>query len=559
MTVVGDLMSYGPLTVNVDATLASLVERLRRIGHEGYPVIDASDNGRVVGLLTARELNRAAVNGLEHLRVRDVMLASAVTVTPDTPLKRLLRVMVDSGWGQVPVTFNNTLIGIVTRTDVIRHYAALEQSATRDVTHEEVVNVLGAPPAALIAFMAQQAAARQQTLYIVGGIVRDLLLKRPNLDIDFVLEGNAIAFTEALQAQFGGEVATHSAFGTAKWTFDDTAAGHIGHPLRTLPASVDVVTARHEFYEEPAILPTVYNSNIKLDLRRRDFTINALAVRLSADGASGAMIDLFGGTDDLNNGVIRVLHSLSFADDPTRVIRAVRYAARLGFTIEPRTAELIQNALPMLSRITGERVRNDITRILHEDRPEDGLLQLQALGVLQAIHPAFVLEQAILTDAFEQARHLDLPHPPNDPAAFGWMLVAASMDAEYVEQVAKRLLFANATAAAMESAAQLTEFPERHFGGQPSAVTFALEKHPLDAVLGAWVALPAHRATIEQYLNQWRHVRIVTDGNTLKGRGLKPGPQFKTILDNIRAARIDGTIASDADEAAYLDHLTESE
>ena len=559
MTTVRDLMSFGPLTVNVDATLASLVERLRRIGHEGYPVIDAGDDGRIVGLLTAREMNRAAVNGLEHLLVRDVMLTGDVTVTPQTPLNELLKLMVTSGWGQVPVTQGGALIGIVTRTDVIRHYATVEQSTTRGVTHKDVESVLGAPAAALIAFLAQQAAATQQTLYIVGGIVRDLLLKRPNLDIDFVLEGDAIAFAEALQAQFGGEVETHAAFGTAKWQFDEAAAAHIGHPLNELPDSIDVVTARHEFYEQPAVLPTVYTSNIKLDLRRRDFTINALAVRLRADGASGEIIDLFGGVDDLTNGTIRVLHSLSFADDPTRVIRAVRYAARLGFTIEPRTAELIQKALPMLKRITGERVRNDITRILQEDRPEDGLLQLQHMGVLQAVHPAFVLEEAILTEVFEQRRTHALPHMPNDATSFGWILVAASMDAEYVEQVDKRLLFNNTTGAAMEAVAQLTEFPDRTFSGQPSEVTFALEKHPLDAILGAWVALPAHRATIEQYLGEWRHVRIVTDGNTLKQHGLQPGPQFKTILDEIRAARINGTITSDADEAAYLTRFTESE
>ncbi len=556
MTVVRDLMAFGALTVQQDEALSHLVGRLRRIGHEGYPVLDA--DGQVVGLLTARDMNRAAENGLEHLSVRDVMMAGAVTATPQTPLSELLRHMVESGWGQIPVMQHNALIGIVTRTDVIRHYAELENTRRRHVTHDEVAAVLGTPAADLIAFIAREATQQGKSISMVGGIVRDLLLKRPNDDIDFVMEAPAIAFVGGLVERYGGKLEKHEAFGTAKWTLDETAAGHIGHALHDLPATIDVVTARHEFYEEPAVLPTVYNSGIRLDLRRRDFTINALAVKLRAEGASGTVIDLFGGLDDLNGKLVRVLHSLSFADDPTRIFRAVRYAHRLGFELEPRTADLIQTALPMLKRITGERVRNEITRLLHEPNPADGLLWLQRVGVLQAVHPAFVLQVDLVQRAFLNLDDTP-PAPPEHADDFRWLLLATSMDAEYVEQVTARLLFNKSTAEGMKAAALLTEYPDDYLSGKPSTITFKLEKLPLDAVLATWIVLPEERTTLAQYVNEWRHVRIVTDGNTLKKMGLPPGPRYKIILDGLRARRINGEIQTDEQETAALRALIESE
>lgn len=555
MTQVRDLMSFGALTVSADERLSDIVGQMRRIGHEGYPVLN--DDGQVIGLLTSRDMNRATENNLEHLRVRDVMMAGDVTATPDTSLGRLLKTMVDSGWGQIPVVKNNALIGIVTRTDVIEHYAALEAEGARIVTQDEVQRVLGAPAADLIAFIARQAPDFE--IYMVGGVVRDLLLQRPNYDIDFVLEGDAIDFAHRLTAQFGGRIHTHQAFGTAKWVFDADTAAHIGHPLKNLPGYIDLVTARHEFYEEPAVLPTVYNSGIRLDLRRRDFTINALAVQLRADGAGGVVIDLFGGLRDLDSGVIRVLHSLSFADDPTRTIRAVRFAHRLGFEIEPRTAELIQTALPMMKRITGERLRNELTLLLKEPAPENALLQLQQMGVLQAIYPAFVLQDDLLRRAFEQARTADLPTLPEDDETFRWALVATSMDAEYAEQITRRLLFNRGIIDAAKAAALLTEYPNDTFTGKPSEITFRLDQHAPDALLAAWTVLDAHRPTIERYLHEWRQIDIHTNGNDLKAHGLQPGPQFKVILDQLRAARIDGEISTDADETAYLQRLIESE
>lgn len=556
-TTVRDLMSFGVHTVQPDLTVQSLLGRLRRIGHEGYPVVE---EGQVIGLLTSRDMNRAAENHLSHLTIREVMQAGEINIYLDASLGALLRMMVESDWGQIPVMDRtDKLIGIVTRTDVIKHYANLELEAVEhQIAHDEIAAVLGQPIADLIAFVANQAHHHNLTSYMVGGVVRDLLLKRPNLDIDFAFEGNAITFAKSLQAQFGGELHIHEAFVTAKWIFDDSAANHIGHPLNTLPDSIDLVTARHEFYEEPAVLPTVYNSGIKLDLRRRDFTVNALAVQLGTDGASGTIIDLFGGLDDLQQGVIRALHSLSFADDPTRSLRAVRYAHRLNFAIEPRTSALIQTALPMMGQITGERLKNELTLLLKEPQPEVAILKLQAMGILRAMHPSFIVDQQI-TAVFARAR--PYPAPTDDIDLYHWALLATCLSSESLPNIAERLLIGKRWLDVMQSANTLTLNPDEYLAGKASAITFRLDAVPILALEVAAVVLEndTHRQTLQIYRDQWRHIKPNANGNVLKSLGLPPGPRYKTLLQALRAARIDGEITSDDDEARYLQHLIESE
>ena len=205
-------------------------------------------------------------------------------------------------------------------------------------------------------------------LYAVGGFVRDLLLAQPNFDLDLVVEGDAIRLAQELVAATGGRLRSHRRFGTAKWILPAELAGENGQ----LPDSLDFVTARTEFYEHPTALPTVERSSIKQDLHRRDFTINTLAVRLTPD-RWGELLDFYGGREDLEDGVIRVLHSLSFVEDPTRILRAARFEQRFDFEIEPRTEELIGDALDLLDRVSAERVRHELELILAEAEPERAL------------------------------------------------------------------------------------------------------------------------------------------------------------------------------------------
>ncbi|MFZ4814115.1 MAG: CBS domain-containing protein [Phototrophicaceae bacterium] len=554
MTTVQQIMSFSVLTVTPDLPLSSLIRRLRRIGHEGYPVVE---NGQVVGLLTARDMNRAAEHGLSEWTVRAVMQHGEVFVLPTTPLGELLQRMTLSGWGQIPVMANGQVIGIVTRTDVIRYYAQQESQtpAPRRVTRAEIVAGLGEAAAQLIQFIAQQAARQDVWVYLVGGTVRDLMLQRPSSDFDFVIEGDAIQFGQALQIQFGGDLQIHSAFGTAKWSLDERCAASIGCLLADVPESVDLISARHEFYQSPAVLPNVYTSGIALDLRRRDFTINTLALSLATDGNSGTLIDRFNGLQDIQDKRIRALHPLSFVDDPTRIFRAVRYAHRLGFEIEAHTAAYLHNALPQLAHTTGERLRNEITLMLSEQHPAQGIRKLQAMGVFAGIHPRFAPNEH-LEGYFAQQKDIVFVGGTFMPKS--WLILAATLPPDIFPELTQRLLFDNKYSNAMLATAQLMASPASAFERRPSEITFWLEAFPLEAVAVAQAFLPeSHsRAMLMRYLTVWRYIRIHTDGETLKALGLPPSPQYRVILTQLRAARINGEVQSDEQELALLAQLT---
>lgn len=555
---IADLMSYGLSTVQADEKIVDLVPRLRRIGHEGYPVLE---NGTVVGLLTLRDADRTLEHGLKDATVRDVMHSGNYSLSPDDPVSQLETLMVDSDWGQIPVIDSHqNLIGIVTRTDLIKHWRLSHPSVALEAPHIDVNSarfILGQHNIALIEIISEFAQSQNFSLYMVGGVVRDLLLERPNFDIDFVVEANAIDFAQALADKYGGRIYPYQPFHTAKWRLDETVAHNLGLPLSELPEHLDFATTRSELYEHPTALPTVYNSGIKLDLRRRDFTVNTLAVQLSPQRLMWRILDFYGGMADLEARLLRVLHSLSFVDDPTRILRAVRFSERLRFTIEPRTTELIQSALPMLHRITGERLQNELTLLLKEENAVRGLFKLQALGALPNIHPDFNVKPEIQTP-FEQIQ-IDYPEWADDDIMLKWHLIMAQIPHEQVVKVARRLLFGMNKAEEMQATAQLVQNSAvlSNDDAKPSEIDALLSGHSAESLVAAWLYFEDAkvRQKIEHYYHVWRHVRPTIDGNTLRERGLQPGPEYRTILLRLRKAWLDGEIVHEADEQILLKQL----
>jgi tRNA nucleotidyltransferase (CCA-adding enzyme) len=559
ITRVADLMSYGVQTIEAEQILGEIVPRLRRIGHEGFPVLEGE---QVVGLLTLRNADRAMEHGLGHLKIREVMSGEALTLKPSDSVWTLEQRMVESGWGQIPVLDDSDkIIGIVTRTDLIKHWARIHPPISTPIIGEQKIgNLLGEDIKTLIQTVAQQAQQSNIQLYLVGGVVRDLLLNRENLDLDFVVEGGAIDFAENLQRQFGGQINSFRPFGTAKWKFDEEASRKLGIDLEHLPDHIDFATARNEFYEHPTALPTVYNSSIKLDLGRRDFTINTLAIQLSPSTVMGRLLDFFGGENDLKAGLIRILHSLSFIDDPTRILRAVRFEQRLGFSIEPRTAELIESSKPMLVRITGERLRNELTLLLHENQPEKGLLNLQIRGVLQSIHPSFILPTEINTQ-FQQARTADLAWigEPLEITDLYWHLIASNIPQANLTGFCDRLLFGATITNSMIAACQLAIEGQQNLAGdiKPSLISQYLTPMPALALITGWLRITnaEAREKIQKYWLEWRHIQPITNGNTLRDMGLSPGPRYSIILKRLREAWLDGEIANAAEEQNLLQTL----
>lgn len=556
---VADLMSYGVQTIDAHKRTGEIVQHMRRIGHEGFPVVD---HGRVVGLLTRREVDRAVEHGLSNLTVREIMSSGEITLKPDDSVFILEEKMVESGWGQIPILGeDDKLIGIVTRTDLIKHWAHTHPDSTRisrlggeTFSLEQVGRVLGASVAQLIDLIAQQAKAMQINLYMVGGVVRDLFLNRPNLDIDFVAEGSAIELANQLGAIYGGEVNSFQPFGTAKWILDATTLDINGN----LPAHIDFATARYEFYEHPTALPTVYQSGIKLDLQRRDFTLNTLAIQLSP--TSGPVLDFYGGLADLRGSRIRVLHSLSFVDDPTRILRALRFERRLNFTLEPRTAELLITALPMLRRITGERLRNELDLLLHEYEPEQGLLNLQARGVLENIHPALRMDDS-LARLFVAARTEKPPISP-DLTEWYWHILLYPLSTTSLDDLCQRLLFSRRMADSLRDTTRLMErlgeFERDDL--RPSQIVERLAGFTDEALLTGWlVAGNLAGERLQRYMLEWRHVQPALNGHSLHEMGLQPGPCYRVILKRLRNARIDGEISDEVGEGEMVARLIREE
>ena len=559
---VADLMSYGVQTVNANDKLIDIITRLRHIGHEGFPVVD---NKRVVGLLTRRDADRAIEHNLNNTIVREIMLADETTLYPSSSIASLEKLIVDSGWGQIPIINDaNELIGIVTRTDLIKHWADTHPEAEaiiNKVESDTIAEVLGQDIWALIDHIAKQAQQAHVSIYMVGGVVRDLFLERPNYDIDFVVEDDAIQFAESLVEQYGGDVNSYRPFGTAKWVLNEQIAKHLDVSLENLPDHIDFATSRNEFYQHPTALPTVYNSSIKLDLHRRDFTINTVAIQLSPVSLQGRILDFYNGVSDLNRKLIRVLHSLSFVDDPTRILRAVRFEQRLGFEIEPRTTELIDTARPMLRRITGERLRNELTLLLKEDSPADGLHKLQKRHILTSIHPEFKISDK-LTDKLESVRVWYTTDESNIDSSLTdlyWHIILSSVTIQHIQAICERLLFGKTMTQSIIDTAYLMYNAEMLSDSDtlPSKIVTELaNKADIALIITLLISdNPIVISHIQNYQENLRYIQPSTNGNTLKQMDLPPGPKYRVILDKLRSARLDGLIQNDDQEQDLLGTL----
>ena len=425
------------------------------------------------------------------------------------------------------------------------------------IDRSSIERSLGRPVLDLIDIIAREARGSEQSLYLVGGVLRDVILGCGKPDLDFALEADAIRFAKALAERYGGGTSAHPAFGTATWTLDAAAARRLSLNFDEIPSRIDFVRARAERYAGPAALPTVRPGTIEQDLKRRDFNINALALQLSPASASWRLRDVCGGLDDLHAGIIRALHPQSFVDDPTRILRAQKFALRLGFDIEADTAAWMRSALAMLGRITGPRLRNEIDLILDEPRAGEILLRLQATGALAQIHAAFRLSEELP----ELLRRCDVAEPPwqdgaADRRALKWSLLLHEAGETDARAFCDRLGLPKSISKPLVASARLSAQVEKldKHDVQPSRITRLLDGMPETAIRAAWLRAadqPARQKILEAYMQRWRIQRPTVNGDDLRALGLAQGPAYRRILDRLRFAWIDGEIQT-ADEEANL-------
>lgn len=591
---VSQVMSRGVQVLSPNDAVADAAQRMQHTGHEGYPVVS---EGQVIGLMTRRAVDRALQFEMNDAPVSQVMSAGDVTVSSHDSIPYVQKLMIDSGWGQIPVVEEGHIVGVVTRTDLIKLWGAPSPPPRRSRIAAKLEEALSAPVLGLVHRISETAHESGDVPYFVGGLVRDLLLGQTIVDLDMVVEGDAIALAQRLARELGGRVRTHRRFRTAKWLISEPVWRKVAEmaaesdqdheDIYELPSSIDFVTARTEFYTYPTALPEVERSSITQDLHRRDFTINTLAIRLDPDHW-GELVDFYGGEADLEDGVIRVLHSLSFVDDPTRMLRAARLESRMGFHLDTRSEGLIADALPLLKRVSGDRLRHELELIFREAEPERALRRLEELGVLRHIHPG------LRCDRWLQARYRIIrperePEPglpellglslgarsedevwnpenwdmdPRDKVYLHLALLAYRLDGEGVEHLIDRLKVRRRDAEDMRLLPQLKEaLPQVGRARASSAIYRLLHHYPARVLAVAWVANDRRRVRerLLRYQTKLRQVETELKGSDLRAMELRPGPIFRRVLEALRDARLDGQVSTREEEMVLLGRLLAAE
>lgn len=530
-------------------------------GHGGLPVLE---KGRLVGLVTRKDVDKAARHGLGHAPATGFMARDPIAVAPDTDLADLERLLVRTGIGRVPVVSDGVVTGIVTRKDLLRAEhgeSYLDRKLTRqlDDASRRFLASLGALPEDAqqavrdLGRLADEAGLRA---HAVGGFVRDMLLGRVNLDLDIVIEGDGLAFATELGARLGKRVKVHRRFGTAVLVWDKTL-------------HIDFTSARTEYYQRPGALPTVERSTLRQDLFRRDFSVNAMAVCVNPE-CFGSIADPFGGLFDLERGVIRALHSLSFVEDPTRVLRAARFERRFGFSLDPSSEALLRQAveMSMLEEVSGARIREELLDIIDEDEPAEILDRLAEFGALNGLLADGVKTGKAIEDlrataaAYEEMEPL-FRRPPRRRTTLVSALAGRAGRAE-ADKWCRWLRFGAeyavpAVTNAERGAVVLARLHDRR-KMRTSRLYFLLEPVPAESLVYLWAVGGADvRARIAEFLRELAPVRPAVSGSDLIAMGLEPGPAFAGILAQARADRLDGKAVGREAELANLKRLARRE
>jgi len=585
-----ELMSSPVRTIRPETTISEAQRILLRYGHSGLSVVNERDE--LVGIISRRDIDLALHHGFSHAPVKGYMSGNLKTITPETLLSEIERLMVTYDVGRLPVLEKGQLVGIVTRTDVLRqwHQTSQQKSPTMTDSSALILNLRDRLAPQLREFLQRAAAVAESQnwqLYLVGGAVRDLLLAKTDQplmlsDLDLVVDGIlnqpesqnspiaessfAVQIAQALQKIYpAARLDIHGQFQTAALLWHkDTVMGSLW---------VDIATARTEFYPYPAANPEVEASSIRQDLYRRDFTINALAIRLTAASLSGTdesgfLLDFFGGMLDLRSRQIRVLHANSFIEDPTRIYRAVRFAVRLQFTIEPQTESYIRYALnsgiydrllqtnskaPALQT----RLKSELKYILQAPYWQAALQLLAELGALRCLHPSLQLDRQLwwqmrLSDRclrrFDSQQRLE-------HWQFRLEVLIAHLSPEHRGKVATNLQLSADSITRLQNLAEAVNHLSTALSISPphSEVVKLLRRYELPNLILIIAQVPQLiRRQIWHYLTCLSQVQPLLNGNDLKKLGYQPGKQFKEILETILAATLDGKIGDRTTSEAFL-------
>ncbi len=561
-TLARDLMSSPVIHVDTTATVGEAAQVMVRYNINAMPVVDA---GTVVGTVTRQVLEKAIFHGLEKQPIDEYMNRDVHTVAPTATLLEIQKYLVEYQQRILAVVSDNRVVGVVTRRDLL-NYLVADDSNTPRALYEDLPTTSVTRRKNIAAILAEQlpreiiellrsvgelAAEMGYEAYAVGGFIRDLLMRRPNLDIDIVVEGDGIEFARAFADKYRIRARCHKKFNTAVLVFPDGR-------------KMDVASARMEYYQYPAALPIVEFGSLKMDLYRRDFTINTLAMALNPK-VFGQLIDFFGGQRDIKEKVIRVLHSLSLVEDPTRILRAIRFEQRFGFRIGKQTASLIRNAVKMnlLEKVGGHRLFHEIQHILVEADPLPSIRRMSEFAVLPVLSPDIRLDPQ-LEGLFAQLKEMVTWYRLSflsEPLETWWVYLLGlaarlrhestwdfCMRLELPTHLRDRLLWAHRHAEELrEGFFQLREI-------RPSDIYRALQPFKAEELLFVMARTQREetRRMISHYFHKYRDMRTELKGRDLQALGIEPGPIYRRILDELLDVRLNGRLQSRQDEVDYV-------
>jgi tRNA nucleotidyltransferase (CCA-adding enzyme) len=556
-----DLMAYPVKTVEPDRTLREAGEILSRYHIDILPVFKEE---RVVGLISREVVERAVHHGLRDALVKEYMTTEFSTASPETPFSRIQELAIGQNQGLIPVIERERLAGVIAIGDVMQVLHEGMIKAVKEVqplyARKRTISKLIEErfPERIRALLSEFGKVGDDlgySVYGVGGFVRDLLMRVENFDVDIVVEGDGIRLAEEFERRFHCRIRTHKKFGTAIILFSDGL-------------KVDVATARLEVYDSPAALPTVEQGSIKADLYRRDFTINTLAIQLRP-GAFGELIDYFGGVKDIKEKVIRVLHNLSFVEDPTRVFRAIRFEQRLKFQIGKHTQNLIKNAVKMgfFDRLSGGRFLSEFILIFQEEDPLPALKRMRDFNLFHFFHPHFTLDEERIA-LFEQIHHviawfdlLFLEERYERWLIYFYGLIDSLREEEVLEICDRLAMNDRLKKRVIEGKRQsdlalLQIFSWINNGMEPKRSEIYTVLDPLSTerklFMMAKTTQMATRRYISLYFTQLKDTKPILRGADLIRMGVKPGPSIRKGLENLLKARLDEQVITRQDELQYL-------
>jgi len=566
---VKDIMSSPVKTVSEDTTIDEVYDIMLKFGHSGMPVI--ADN-KISGIISRRDIDKAKAHGYGKAPVKAYMSKKVITVDLEESIKEVRELFAEHGIGRLPVLKGNEMVGIVTRTDIIRalyggKYKRKNKPESnrseigKEYTSENLsykLNELPQKVRNVLELAGKIADGAGYNAYVVGGFVRDLILGVENLDIDIVIEGDAIAFAKEFSSQVNAEITAHEKF--------QTAYAYIDEDLQ-----IDFVTARDEYYEFPGALPIIETGTIKDDLFRRDFTINCIAMKLNSN-EFGKVVDFYGGRRDLYDGIIRILYNLSFIEDPTRIIRAVRFEQRYGFLMDEKTEEFAIKAVKsdVFDKMSIERLNTEFFYILEEKNTAKMLQRLKELGLLNKVYPEIEVSDELINLLEKSDTQLEdfyngLINKKNIDKILIYLLVlhsnmnvdkvSASADRmrlkrEYREEILRFIAVKDLNPSVLIAEGNPSNFDiySMFSGLSPESmyvISLMFGDNVKDAVL--------------MYINNLSHIKTEITGKDIMELGVDPGPEIKRILEAVLKEKINGKVFSYEDEINFVKKFLEQE